>query len=130
VSEFIFTFGFSHTDPVSGASRAKKFCRIEAADYESARQRMNNTYGRQWAFEYESEEEAGVAKWGLTEVTGSSLPPELAAILAEVYKPEGIRIWWGAEHKLLSNERAVDVWRTDPARVIQVAEQLLGQVAT
>ena len=128
--EFIFTFGFSHTDPVTGESRAKKFARIEADDIELARQKMNNTFGRQWAFEYESEDEAGVSKWGLAEVSGSFLPPELEEILGEVYKPEGIRIWWGAEHKLLNNERAVDVWRTDPARVLQVAEQLLGQVAT
>ena len=130
MSEFIFTFGFSHTDPVTGESRSRKFARIEADDYESARQKMNATFGRQWAFEYESEDEAGVQKWGLTEVTGSFLPADLEQILAEVYKPEGIRIWWGAEHKLLNNERAVDVWRTDPGRVIDLAEQLLGQVAT
>jgi len=130
MSEFVFTFGFAHTDPVTGESRSKKFARIQADDYEQARIRMNNTYGRQWAFQYESEEAAGVERHGLTEVIGSFLPPELETILSEVYKPEGIRIWWGAEHKLLNNERAVDVWRTDPKRVLQVAEQLLGQVAT
>lgn len=130
MSEFIFTFGFSHTDPVTGESRAKKFTRIQAEDIEQARQRMNDTFGRQWAFVYESEEEAGVAKWGLTEVTESLVPDELAEILAEVYKPEGIRIWWGGINGRLESKRAVDVWRTDPARVLQVAEQLLGQVAT
>jgi len=130
MSEFIFTFGFGQTDPVTGESRASTFARIEADDSEQARLRMLNTYGRQWAFMYESEEEAGVVEFGLTEVAVSFLPSELEAILAEVYTPEGMRIWWGAEHKLLNNQRAVDVWRTDPARVLQVAEQLLGQVAT
>lgn len=130
MSEFIFTFGYSHTDPATGTSRSKTFTRIQAEDYEQARQKMNATFGRQWAFQYVSEEEAGVARWDLTEVTESRIPDELAAILSEVYKPEGIRIWWGGENGLLDGQRAVDVWRTDPARVLQVAEQLLGQVAT
>jgi len=129
LSEFIFTFGFGHTDPTTGESRAKKFARIQADDYEQARIQMNDTYGRQWAFEYESEEEAGVQRHGLTEVTESRIPDKLMVILAEV-KPNGVRIWWGSEHKLLDGERAVDVWRTDPDRVLQIAEQLLGQVAT
>ncbi len=130
MSEFIFTFGFGNTDPVTGESRSGKFARIEALDREHARAKMLQTFGRQWAFQYETEDEAGVREFGLTEVTGSFLPPELEAILSEVYKPEGIRIWWGAEHPLLNDERTVDVWRTDPTLVLQVAEQLLGQVAT
>jgi len=129
VSEFIFTFGFGQTDPVTGASRSGMFARIEADDSERAREKMLNTYGRQWAFMYESEELAGVVEFGLTEVGISFLPPELEAILADVYTPQGMRIWWGAYNKLLTG-RPVDVWRENPPDVLRVAEQLLGQVAT
>jgi hypothetical protein len=132
MSQFwIFTFGFGHTDPVTGESRSNKFVRIKAEGYEQARERMKATFGTQWAFQYESEEEAGVEKHGLTELTEARIPGELIAILDQVYTPAGIPLWWGAQNAMLPNHaRPVDVWREDPKSVLQAAEQLLGQVAT
>jgi hypothetical protein len=68
MSEFIFTFGFGQTDPKTGASRSGCFVRIDAPDWEAARREMAYRYGRQWAFQYESEEEAGVREFALTEI--------------------------------------------------------------
>lgn len=134
MADFIFTFGFGHTDPVTGESRAKCFARISVPDgadaYEVARSQMNATFGQQWAFCYESEEEAGVAKWGLREIGVGPIPVELLAILEEVYRPEAFHIWWGGKNGTLDWKRPVDVWRDDPKTVLAAAEALLGQVAT
>jgi len=66
--EWIFTFGFDHVHPVTGGSLAKRFVRIRAEDAEAARWEMVRRWGLKWSFQYETEEQAGVARWGLTEV--------------------------------------------------------------
>ena len=65
--EFIFTF------PISDERRNNKFVRVIAPDEIAARLRMIDAYGRRgWAFCYENENEAGVAKYGLTEIAFGS----------------------------------------------------------
>lgn len=59
--DWIFTFGI-------GGPRAGMFVRIRGT-FMSARGEMLRRYGREWAFQYRSEEEAGVAAYGLTELT-------------------------------------------------------------
>lgn len=65
--EWIFTFGFGQVLP-DGSSGACKFTRIRAETRDEARELMNATWGRMWAFQYDSEEAAGVERYGLTEV--------------------------------------------------------------
>jgi len=66
--EWIFTFGYGHTHPKTGQSLAKKFVRIHAPNGDRARDLMFQQFGRTWAMQYESEAQAGVEKYGLTEV--------------------------------------------------------------
>lgn len=66
--EYIFTFGFGHFDRETGAPLSKTFVRVPASSWEEARQIMVANCGRLWAFQYDSEDEAGVSKYGLTEV--------------------------------------------------------------
>ena len=65
---WLFTFGFGHTHPVTGAPLANMFVRIAASDSEAAREEMVRRYGRRWAFQYENEERAGVRRFGLREL--------------------------------------------------------------
>jgi hypothetical protein len=68
VTEWIFTFGFGHVHPVSGESLARRYVRITARDAEAAREEMHRRWGNRWAFQYATEEAAGVARWGLREL--------------------------------------------------------------
>lgn len=62
--EWIFTFGFKHIH--SGTQMRDRFVRIRGT-FEDARAVMVQRFGKTWAFQYESEEEAGVQKFGLRE---------------------------------------------------------------
>ena len=59
--KFYFTFGF-------GQANENCFTVIEATNREAAREEMNRRHGRQWAFCYDSAEEAGVERFGLKEI--------------------------------------------------------------
>lgn len=62
----IFTFGYGHS--VNGIPLKKAFYRIPLPSSE-ARERMFAMFGTAWGFEYETEDEAGVIEYGLTELT-------------------------------------------------------------
>lgn len=64
---WIFTFGFGHTHPITGESLAKCYVVIHGTNYE-ARDEMVRRFGYKWAFQYPSEEKAGVEKWSLREI--------------------------------------------------------------
>ena len=68
MEEWIFTFGFGHTHPKTGESLANTFVRIAAADSEAAREEMYRRFGQKWSFQYDSEQKAGVEKYGLREL--------------------------------------------------------------
>lgn len=59
--EFIVTFG-------CGQILRNKFARVEAPSEWQARDLVFATYGDCWAFLYNSEWEAGVEEWRMTEV--------------------------------------------------------------
>lgn len=63
--EWIFTFGFGHEHPETGERLGGKFGTVS-----STRVEMERRFGRAWAFQYPSEEIAGVAKYKLTEYVG------------------------------------------------------------
>lgn len=63
--DWIFTFGYDHMDS-RGKRLWKRFVRIHGTFHE-AREKMLERFGRAWAFQYGSEEDAGVAEWGLEE---------------------------------------------------------------
>lgn len=70
VHPYIFTFGFRHTHPRTGESLAQCFIRSpDGLDDYLARLWMIHFFGRKWAFQYSTEDEAGVAQYGLREVT-------------------------------------------------------------
>lgn len=58
--DWIFTWGFGHEFPNS-------FTKIFGT-YHSARQGMNKRHGPNWAFQYGSEQEAGVEEFHLNEI--------------------------------------------------------------
>src|SRR6185503_14397474 len=57
--EWIFTFGYGHTDPRTGESLADCYCRISGS-FTQARELMVEMFGVKWAFQYGSEADAGV----------------------------------------------------------------------
>lgn len=65
--DWIFTFGFGHTHPRTGESLANCFIRIRGTR-EAARAEMVKRFALKWAFDYPSEEDAGVERWGLREI--------------------------------------------------------------
>lgn len=64
VREWVFTFGFGQC--VDGVALAGKYVRIRGTA-DDARAEMLRRFGRTWAFQYESEEAAGVERFGLQE---------------------------------------------------------------
>lgn len=60
--EWIFTFGF-------GQQHAGGYVSIYGT-FADARTEMVRRYGQRWSMQYESEEHAGVARWGLFRVRG------------------------------------------------------------
>lgn len=65
-SEWIFTFGFGHLHPETGEKMADRYVRIPG-EFDQARETMVRRFGLKWAFQYGSEDEAGVSRFGLTE---------------------------------------------------------------
>jgi hypothetical protein len=65
--EWIFTFGPGHVYPGTEESLANAFVRIAGSYYE-ARGLMFSVFGPKWAHQYATEEEAGVERFGLTEL--------------------------------------------------------------
>jgi hypothetical protein len=68
MSEWIFTFGFLHVHPETGERLWNKYIRIVASDSEAARAEMFRRFGDEWAFQYDSEDAAGVTKYRLKEI--------------------------------------------------------------
>lgn len=66
-NNWIFTFGFGHTHPVTGESLSKRYVVIEG-DVNQSRETMQQHFGLKWAQQYPTKEAAGVEKYGLTEV--------------------------------------------------------------
>lgn len=64
---YFFTFGQAHKDR-AGNSLANCYTTIEAEHRDEARQIMFSRYGRQWAFQYQSAETAGVYKYNLKHI--------------------------------------------------------------
>jgi hypothetical protein len=64
----ICTFGAGQVDPRTGHSMANRFVRVEAATRQAARAAMFERFGKAWAFDYRTEEEAGVRQYGLVEI--------------------------------------------------------------
>jgi hypothetical protein len=69
VRDWIFTFGFGHVHPESGESLRNRFVRIRGT-FSEARDEMVRRFGKKWAFQYKSEQDAGVGTYALTEVKG------------------------------------------------------------
>lgn len=65
--EWLFTFGVGHV--LDGVSLMGRFVRIRGT-YSGARAQMLERFGRAWCGQYESDEEAGVAKYRLVELGG------------------------------------------------------------
>ena len=66
--DWIFTFGYDHTHPVTGESLATRFVRVSAQTYVQARERMHESFGNRWSHQYESEYGAGVKRFNLKEI--------------------------------------------------------------
>jgi len=66
-NRWIFTFGFGHVHPETGASLKNHYVVLNGS-YEAARVQMNALFGQRWAMQYHDEKEAGVEKWGLQEL--------------------------------------------------------------
>jgi hypothetical protein len=58
---WIFTFG-------CGQVHAGKYVKIYAENSSDARKEMIDIFGKDWAFQYNNEDEAGVDRWGLIEL--------------------------------------------------------------
>lgn len=65
--EYIVTFNFDHTDPVTGESLSGCFVRVPAETEWAARDLVRDAYDRSWSHLYASEDKAGVVRNGLTE---------------------------------------------------------------
>jgi hypothetical protein len=61
IKEWVFTFGCGH--PIFRGCYIKVF-----GTYQDARSSVVETFGTNWAFQYKSEEEAGVEKYHLKEI--------------------------------------------------------------
>lgn len=80
VRDWIFTFGFGHVATGEVPLR-NRFVRIRGT-FEEARTEMVRRFGRTWAFQYPSEDEAGVSTYGLTEyVIDSAVDPRSESYL-------------------------------------------------
>jgi hypothetical protein len=64
VRDWIFTFGFNHYD--GEVALRNRFVRIHGT-FAGARTEMVARFGLKWAFQYKSEEDAGVADYHLVE---------------------------------------------------------------
>lgn len=73
---WIFTFGLGLF------SAPARYIKIKGT-YDSARKEVCRRFGKKWAFQYPSEEKAGVAQWDLQEIT-----EEQAAMLEKLAAAE------------------------------------------
>lgn len=69
----IFTFGYGQHDPRTGRGLDDRFVRVEGDTDQHLRAKMLDRFGAgnglgNWAFDYESEDAAGVARYGLIEI--------------------------------------------------------------
>ena len=64
--DWIFTFGFGHE--LAGEPLRNRFVRIWGSHAE-ARAKMVRRFGQKWAFQYASEDEAGVDRYNLREIS-------------------------------------------------------------
>lgn len=69
----VFTFGGAHRD-AAGNSLGRRYVVIEGSSGLDCRATMLNHFGRKWAFQYQSEESAGVDMYGLTEYPREEWP--------------------------------------------------------
>ena len=65
--DWIFSFGWGQTHPVTGAPLHRRFVRIRGTE-RAANAEMHERFGKKWCFQYPSEDEAGVARFGLEEL--------------------------------------------------------------
>lgn len=68
---WIFTFGYGHHDPRSGESLARCYCRVWGT-YLSAREDMIEMFGVKWSHQYPSEDDAGMDRFFMREVSLTS----------------------------------------------------------
>lgn len=64
---WVFTFGFGHTHPATGERLANCYVVIEG-DIDETREIMQRHFGNAWAFQYPTEQEAGVERWDLRRI--------------------------------------------------------------
>jgi hypothetical protein len=64
---WVFTYGFGHHHPVTGAPLGNCYTCIRGT-FEAARRAMVDRHGNRWAFQYVDREAAGVDHHGLREV--------------------------------------------------------------
>lgn len=64
--EWIFTFGWGHTHPVTGAKLSDRFVRIRGTE-RAATEEMHARFPR-WCHVYPNEDEAGVSRFALEEL--------------------------------------------------------------
>jgi hypothetical protein len=72
--DYIITFGYNHKHPTTGESLGQRFFRIPHSDEFRARLRALRLFGKQWSHIYDSEDAAGVRKYGLKELPRSEVP--------------------------------------------------------
>jgi uncharacterized protein (DUF2384 family) len=46
-------------------------------------------------------------------------------LLADIYTDQGVEVWLNAPHRLLGDQRPIDILDVEPERVLQVIFQLL-----
>lgn len=61
---FVFTFGPNHRHPITGEPLARRFVTLPGT-LDQSRAAMMALFGARWAHQYPSEDQAGVAKYGL-----------------------------------------------------------------
>ena len=83
----IFTFGFGHKHPETGQSLGRMYVIIKGATGEHCRAEMMNRFGRKWAFEYRTPEDAGVERYDLKELPSAEWPPSSDQFYVD---PEGV----------------------------------------
>lgn len=65
--DWFFTFGMNHLHPETGQSLGNSYIRVHGT-FESARTAIVNVFWTAWCWQYASADEAGVERFGLTEV--------------------------------------------------------------
>jgi len=123
---YYFTFGSNHLDR-DGSSLGRSYAAIEADDEPSARALMHDIRGGSWCTSYLSPEEAGVEKWGLSEVSIEQLDnreqrkeEELEAIVADRRKQ--------LQERISKLDEIKEVMRKLPVHIISKCREYDGQL--